>query len=249
MDNQEKFIEAFKHVRSLGRVKAARKGNTGIGKTLEDIIGVEENNLDAPDLHGYEIKSQRLLTSSYLTLFTKAPTSPKRVNNELRLKYGSFDKEFPDIKVLHTSVFASIWNTHKAGYGYSLQVDKEEEKIKLLIKDLETKSLVEDDIYWDFQTLNRIFNEKLQNLAFVQAQQEKINGEEYFTYEKCTLFYGIDIDKFICQVNKGNIMFDIRIGAYKNKESKNYGKTHDHGSGFRIKCDKLVNLYDEKIEI
>lgn len=36
-------------------------------------------------------------------------------------------------------------------------------------------------------------------------------------------------------------MYDIRIGAYGS--GKKLGKPHDHGSGFRIKENNLVNLY------
>jgi len=250
MENTENFIRAFEHVRSLGRVKTNRKGNTGIGKTLEDIIGVEENNLDAPDLHGYEIKSQRNLSSSYVTLFTKAPTNPKKVNNTLRLQYGSYDEHFPDIRVLHTSVFASRWNSHKSGYSYKLEVENAKEQLCLKIKEASTDRIVEDNIYWDFSTLNKIFNEKLQNLAFIQAHNETINGDEYFTFQKCTLFHGISLESFLNQTINGNIMFDIRIGAYKNiNKPKTYGKTHDHGSGFRIRREKLSQLFDKVIEI
>lgn len=250
MNNQEKFIRAFQHVKDLGRVKTNRKGNTGIGKTLEDIIGVVENNLDAPDLHGYEIKSQRNLSGSYVTLFTKAPSFPRGVNSALRLNYGSHDEHFPDVKVLHTSVFASRWNTHKAGFGYSLKVDQDDQKIKLLVKDSTSDVIVEDDIYWDFQVLHTIFSEKLQNLAFIQATNETIDGHEYFTFEKCTFFHGISLERFVTELNNGNIMFDIRIGAYKNvNKPKTYGKTHDHGSGFRIKKGQLPSLYDTVIEI
>lgn len=250
MENTEKFIKAFEYVRSLGRVKTNRTGNTGIGKTLEDIIGVEENNLDAPDLHGYEIKSQRNLSSSYVTLFTKAPTYPKRVNNTLRLQYGSYDEHFPDIKVLHTSVFASHWNSHKSGFSYKLSVENVKQQVCLKIKDAADDSIVEENIYWDFATLEKIFKDKLQNLAFIQAHNETINGEEYFSFEKCTLFHGVSLEKFLNQTIDGNIMFDIRIGAYKNiNKPKTYGKTHDHGSGFRIRREKLSQLYEEVIEI
>jgi hypothetical protein len=36
-------------------------------------------------------------------------------------------------------------------------------------------------------------------------------------------------------------MFDIRIGAYKVGDKR--GRTHDHGSGFRIKRSNLSLLY------
>ena len=57
--------------------KSNRRSNTGIGKTFEDIIGVEENNNLLVDYKGeIELKSQRAYTQSKITLFTKAPTSP-----------------------------------------------------------------------------------------------------------------------------------------------------------------------------
>lgn len=36
-------------------------------------------------------------------------------------------------------------------------------------------------------------------------------------------------------------MYDIRIGSYKS--GKNYGKAHDHGSGFRIMESNIHLLF------
>ena len=40
-------------------------------------------------------------------------------------------------------------------------------------------------------------------------------------------------------------MVDIRIGAYKT--GKNKGKTHDHGTGFRINKEDLEEFFDIEI--
>ena len=45
----EKFIELFKSIKELGWVKTHRTGQTGIGKTLEDLLGIIENNIQGPD--------------------------------------------------------------------------------------------------------------------------------------------------------------------------------------------------------
>ena len=42
-------------------------------------------------------------------------------------------------------------------------------------------------------------------------------------------------------LDNGFIMYDIRIGSYGS--GKNYGKAHDHGSGFRIKEEHIKDLY------
>ena len=49
-------------------------------------------------------------------------------------------------------------------------------------------------------------------------------------------------------LSKGLIMYDIRIGSYQS--GTNYGKSHDHGSGFRILEKNLNKLYSvhEKVE-
>ncbi len=249
MENQKKFIKAFKQIKSLGFVKSNRPGSTGIGKTLEDIMNIKENNIDAPDLHGYEIKSQRMRSTSLVTLFTKAPTYPAKVNNELRMQYGSPDSKFPDIKVLHSSIFATNWNTHKAGFSYRLQVDRDDKKLRLLVKRTDADIIDRSDIYWDFSVFEKIFSEKLQNLAFVEAETKKDDEGEYFHFQRCCLFSGITLSSFLDNVERGNVMFDIRVGAYKNKASKSYGKTHDHGTGFRVKRDIISQLYPLAFEV
>ena len=102
MTDKEKIIAAFRAVKALGKVKSNRSYNTGIGKTLEDYIGVDENNLKELDLNGFEIKSHRGDSTSYVTLFTKSPSFPKRgANAKLKDKYGEC---YPDsqLKKLHT---------------------------------------------------------------------------------------------------------------------------------------------------
>lgn len=69
-NNKDYIIEKFHQVKALGFVQSKRSHNTGIGKTFEDYVGVVENNLDEPDLAGFEIKTHREQSQSYVTLFT-----------------------------------------------------------------------------------------------------------------------------------------------------------------------------------
>lgn len=40
----EEFIEAFTAIKQMGWIRTHRSGNTGIGKTLEDLLDIQENN-------------------------------------------------------------------------------------------------------------------------------------------------------------------------------------------------------------
>ena len=57
-------------INQMGYVVSLRKGNTGIGYTLETLLGLEKNNLKTPDFGDVELKSQRNGVSNPVTMFT-----------------------------------------------------------------------------------------------------------------------------------------------------------------------------------
>ncbi len=67
------FIREYTKICAMGWIKTHRSGPTGIGKTLEDLLGIVENNIDGPDFGDYELKSCRLDSNSMLTIFTRTP--------------------------------------------------------------------------------------------------------------------------------------------------------------------------------
>jgi hypothetical protein len=79
-------------LRAAGWIRSTRRGDTGIGKTIEDYLGIPENNLGEPDClyQGIpvEIKSRRLETSSMITLFTLEPQTRHLKDADLVKKYG-----------------------------------------------------------------------------------------------------------------------------------------------------------------
>lgn len=243
MDKFELFVKDFREVKKLGYTRSKRSNSTGIGKTFEDLIGVIENNIKEPDLHGFEIKSQRALSESYVTLVTKSPTIPKSANTRLRLNYGSKDAEFEDVLVLHTSIFYDKWNTHISGYKWKLDVAEDETKIYVLVANSKGE-IIDRETYYTYAALEKALS-KLKNLAYVLADRRvnDADGVEEFFFKKATVCFGFKgLDHFIKLLKEGKIMFDIRVGAYKTGDK--YGKTHDHGSGFRIKKENLHLLYE-----
>jgi hypothetical protein len=78
----KELIEKLKKIERMGFVQTHRRGNTGIGKTLEDLLEITENNIPGPNAAMIELKSARKNATSILTLFTKSP-EPERVNSYL----------------------------------------------------------------------------------------------------------------------------------------------------------------------
>ena len=241
-----KVQEEFDRIKSLGFVRSTRPNNRdgGIGNTFEDLLGVEENNLKDPDFEGFEVKTHRFLNSSYITLFSKTPSFPKKANSILKERYGEVrDSEFPDLKKLYASIFSHRWGLVYEKFKMKLDVNFSEKRIYLLVDDNKN---ISKDVYWNFKDLSDGLN-KLENLFSVSAKSKIVDEETYFHYDSAKVFLNIDFDKFINELNSGNIQFDIRIGVHKS--GPNYGKPHDHGSGFRVKKENLINLYNNSIDL
>ena len=236
----EKFKEDFEKVKKAGFIESHRTHNTGIGKTFEDLVNVVENNKQKVDyLEELELKSSRELSNSMVTLFTKSPSHPPQANTLLRLKFG---KDENGSKILHTTVPGDKFNTFLEKYGFKLEINEKEEKIYIIIKDLMSGTIIDFVCYYTFEDLRKIIEEKCKNIIFVTAKIRKENGKEFFHFEKAILLTGLTFEKFLKAIKEGDIFYDIRIGVYGI--GKNKGKTHDHGSGFRIRKNKIAHVFN-----
>lgn len=248
MNNKERIIEAFYKVKALGWVESHRSNNTGIGKTFEDYIGVVENNINEPDLFGFEIKAHRAESSSYVTLFTKSPSYPsKGANAYLKDRFGSF---YPDgkMKKLHTSIFANRFNTYEDKYSFRLIHMPIEERIYIGVYTLGGDKLLDEKVYYNYEDINKALRNKLHNLFYVRAQRKRNkNGKEIFYFDSAEIYTEPSLKRFLKLLDAGEIMYDIRMGAYQS--GRNYGKPHDHGSGFRIREENIKELYATKEEV
>lgn len=242
--NKRKMIARFREVKSMGYIPSHRTSDTGIGKTFEDCVGVAENNINAPDLFGFEIKAHREKSSSYVTLFTKRPSFPDDANSILNTKFGTPYPNNPTLNRLHTSMFATKGNTYMGKYSFQLYVDQEAKKILIQVSDLQSGNILDKSAGYTFEEIEEALKNKLENLFYVSAKRQKSEGTELFLFHKADVYMHPSIERFIDLLQEGKIMYDIRIGSYPS------GKSHDHGSGFRILPQSLGKLftYHEEVE-
>lgn len=223
----EDFIREYSKIKDMGWIRTHRSGPTGIGKTLEDLLGIKENNLDEPDFGEYELKSCRLNSQSMLTMFTRAPQPPKS-NTYLREKYGYSSNVYEnDEKVLHSTLSADRFTTI-ADTGHMLKIKCKDDGIYI-----ESEESVEN-IFWSREVLKSCFERKYKNkFVYAKAQNRGEGSNEEFYFTEAYEVSGFNYDAFIDLLEKGKIFVDLRIGQYHT--GRNKGKTHDHGTGFRIR--------------
>ena len=69
--NYSQFLLKYKTIKAKGFIKSQRRGDGAAGNTFEDELGLEENNIAAPDIDDYELKVKRKGASGLQTLFNK----------------------------------------------------------------------------------------------------------------------------------------------------------------------------------
>lgn len=251
---KETLIEELKEIRRMGWIENARPGNDGgVGNTLEDLLDIEENNLPIPNAAEWELKCQRANTSSLTTLFhmEPSPRAFKFVPKIFLLHYG-WPHQFAGSKYPSTemSFRQTIHGQARSDRGFMFVVDRNAKKVLISFnakavssKHNEWLKTVENRIglnelkpqpYWGFNDLFHKAGTKLLNCFYVQAQTKREKGVELFYYEKILILQALSLEKFLSGIENGSIFidFDARTG-------------HNHGTKFRLRQNKLPDLYGE----
>ncbi len=126
------LIKRLKKITAMGWVPNARRGNAGgIGNTLEDLLGIKENNLPIPNAAEWELKTQRLGSSSLTTLFhtEPSPRAMRFVTQVLLSKYGwahqDSGKKYP---LGEMSFRQTIHGNSRSDRGFKVVIDRKERK-------------------------------------------------------------------------------------------------------------------------
>lgn len=223
----------LKEIEQQGFIKTHRAGDTGIGKTLEDLLGIQENNIPLPDISGVaELKTCRKDATSMLTLFTLEPL-PKGGNRDRLLLdgFGYSKRDNQRSKELHSTLSCKKYNNQ----GLKLSVEKDKIRVKGRGRRL--------NIYWDMESVEKKFHNKLPALVYVFAGRKIIDDTEHFHFNRAYFLTGFDFDLFKKMVKKDNIVVDFRMYYKPN------GSVRNHGTAFRVKTNKLCNAFTTKIKL
>ena len=228
--------EKLKEIKEKGFIKSLRKDNTGIGYTLEELLGIKENNIGEPDFtyNGLkvELKAQRKKAGSRVTLSTKSPIWDPLRDREIITKLGYTDKK--GRKALKITLKIDGFNPK----GFKLKLEKSKDKLEIIHKEFGVTC------YFKFSELIEAVKTKIyENLLLVLADKEKEGEEESFHYVEANLFSDFDENNFEKLLIDGKIVWEFRMHL---KES---GFARDHGSGLRISRKYLGNLFKKEEKI
>ncbi len=249
------LITKLKEISAMGFIPNARKGNAGgIGNTLEDLLGIKENNLPIPNAAEWELKAQRLNSTSLTTLFhiEPSPRAIRFVPQVLLPKYGwahqEDGKKYPKGEMSYRQ---TIHGNSRSDRGFKVVVDRKERKILIsfdaksvdsrhknwleLVKKRVGLGELNPQPYWGFDDLEHKAGTKLLNAFYVQAEVKIVRKKEQYHYTKVMMLQKFSFEGFLKALEEGKILvdFDARTG-------------HNHGTKFRMRQNCLPMLYEKK---
>lgn len=222
------LLDMIREVSRKGFVPTLRAGDTGIGMTLETMLGIKPNAKKTPDFRGIEIKAKRLgaRTANRVTLFSQVPNwSLSPIGNAWNLLSTYGYTRGGKLRLNH-EIDAKGPNS----LGFYLEVDAAKDWLKQNhlgrgITDLKKGKHVTT---WELETLRTRLSEKHPQTFWVGAKVRGGREAEEFHYVQVQHTRQPKVRNFDALLEGGLISVDYLMSQKGPKSVR------DHGYLFKI---------------
>jgi len=220
------LLDELRNIASQGFITTKTSGDTGVGRTLEDLLGIEANSDRRPDYKGIEIKASRRRPGrqNRVNLFSQVPNwklSPIKKAWNLLKTYGYLREG--RLQLYHT-----MKSETPNSIGLLLEVDFSMDWLKQNHHDEERTTHVAT---WEMEKLRGRLREKHPQTLWVKAASRGAGAVEEFNYTEAIYTYGPFVSQFDTLLESGVITLDYTLSQRNNR-------VRDHGYLFKINpCD------------
>jgi hypothetical protein len=226
-DIAEELLEKLRDISAMGFVESMRQGPTGIGFTLESLLGIKANSSRAPDYKGIELKSGRIpadgVARNRSTIFSQIPKwelSHLKSGKEILKSYGYHNAEKQ-----RTQLYCSVSSVPNS-QGLFMRVDSSGVLVEnLAVKDDGSEAPV---VVWVLSDLEAALATKHKETFWIKAQQRKSGPKDHFHFTNVVHTRTPLINNFGLLVDTGKIEMDYTLS------SKPSGGSRDHGYLFKL---------------
>ena len=235
-NDAEVLLDKLKAISSRGYITTMRPGDTGVGYTLETLLGIPANSSKAPDFRGIEIKSarQRSQRSGRTTVFSQVPNwSLSRLKGSKDLLYtrGKYSEKKARLQLFH-----ELSAIKANSYDLRLDVDHASSQLHQIYVG---KNPPDIDVTWEFEVLKKRLSQKHRETFWVTALTRGRSGDEdeSFLYTAVKHTGGVDTSILPTLIETGVMTVDYTIKALSS------GAAKDQGYLFRMSSNDLDLLF------
>jgi len=216
-----------------GPIPAISRGDTAVGMTLLDALGIDYSTLSKPNFHGIVVTAHRRIISgrgNRVNLFAQVPDwtlSACKSSRAVLERYGYLDGSHG--RRLYCSVSSQRANSR----GLILEVERRRE---LLMEVFEKQRKREPVVTWRVSKLKERLLETHPESVWVKAVVIERDGREFFHYREATYAGPPNADELLELLEAGTITVDHLIGKSRNR-------VYEKGPLFKIYPANLELLF------
>jgi len=231
----DELLELLRGVSARGFVRTLRPGDTGVGMTLETLLGIRANARQAPDYKGIELKAKRRRTgksANRSTLFSKAPNwklSPVRSAMGLLEKRGYIGED-GRLQLYHT-----LRGDRVNSLNLKLELDADRDWLTQVYVD-PVNGRAQHDVTWEMSLLGHDLAAKHHETFWVQAKCRGRGNAEEFHYVEVLHTRAPMTGNLPALFEAGVITVDYALHMQGHR-------ARDHGYLFKIHPDNLGALF------
>ncbi len=188
--------------------------DTGIGRTIESILGIPMNASREPDYKGIELKSHRRNSSVRNMLFTQVPNweiSRYKNGREIVEDYGYYTDDGRS-KTLHITLTANKPNNQKLG----LFVNHVEEILEVDEFCLQQRidgsyHKIQDVVVWELPLLHERLLTKHRETFWIDVETKVVQGKEFFRCSTIEHTKNPLVHQFDTLLDQGDIQVDLLL--------------------------------------
>lgn len=228
------LLSKLREVAGNGFIQTMRPGPTGVGFTLESMLGIVANSRKAPDFKGIEIKASRTKDggayTTRTTLFSKTPDWKNSPYSALKLvqTYGRQNEDG------RKQIYCSLSNQPNPTFGFYLATDDELELLHSLRGTPGARPSPGDEklLQWPLPALRAALMNKHRETFWVKAQTRGVGADESFHYFEVAHTQAPLQGNFAPLIDSGHIELDFVMHLKDAGGGKQ--KTRDHGYLFKM---------------
>jgi hypothetical protein len=228
------LLAKLREIAARGFVRTLRAGPTGVGMTLETMLGIAANSARTPDFHGIELKAKRHRASAGInrsTLFSKAPSwklSPVGSAMGLLQKRGYLTDG-------RLQLYQTLSGDRLNGRRLALEIDGSADWLKQVHIDAETQRITHD-VTWELDKLRADLAAKHAETFWVRAVTRGRADEEEFHYVEVSHTRRPMVRNLAALVEAGVITVDYLLHLDGTR-------VRDHGYLFKIHPGDMDALF------
>lgn len=235
------LLEKFRELHRLGFVPTVVEGDTGVGMTAENFLGIPPNADKTPDYKGIELKCSR-----------KKVRQPNRVNLYSQVPDWKNSRGMTADRLLQTYGYwaddngKQRWNLYCTVEAHrpnpqSLYFEVDADRDLLINYSMQNGEPVYV-VQWSLQTLRERLLEKHRETFWVKATSIIEDGVEKFRYDSIVHTKKPTASLLGYLIDAKIITMDYTMHFKEN------GKVRDHGYLFKIKPENVGLLFPDPIE-